>query len=196
MQTWLGLENWMWIAIEAAVVAVILLMIVSAKVRANSREQRTGLLNDAFGPEYARTVDEKGRTQAENDLDLRTKNATSIELHQLSAIEGKHYLAEWTATQAHFVDNPGEAVNHADRLVTEVLQARGYPAGDFEARANAVSVDHPKVVVEYRAAHDAAERNQRGDASTDDLRSAMTQYRAIFNELIDVRNLREPVAAP
>jgi len=148
MQTWFGLENWMWIAIEAAAVAVVVLLIVSAIVRANSRNKRTGRLNDAFGPEYTRTVDEKGRAKAEEDLDLRSKNAASIELHQLSAIEGRHYLEEWTATQAHFVDNPGDAVNQADRLVTEVLQARGYPAGDFEARANSVSVDHPKVVVE------------------------------------------------
>lgn len=199
MQTWFGLENWMWIAIEAAAVALIVLLIVSAKVRGNSRhsrDERTGRLNDAFGPEYARTVGEKGRVKAEEDLEVRAKNAASIDLHPLSAIEGKHYMEEWAATQARFVDNPGDAVNQADRLVTEVLQARGYPAGNFEARADAVSVDHPKVVVEYRAAHDAAERNQRGDASTDDLRSAMTQYRAIFTELIDVRNLREPVASP
>ncbi|MEP7214632.1 MAG: hypothetical protein ABI782_00175 [Anaerolineaceae bacterium] len=197
MQTWFGLENWMWIAIEAAIVlAIAVAVIVSLKQRAGHR--RTGRLHESFGPEYDRTVSEKGRGKAEDDLDTRTKRAESVDVRPLTLIEGNHYKEVWAAAQARFVDDPSDAVTRADRLVTEVLQARGYPTDDFDISANAVSVDHPRVVIDYRAAHEAAERNQRGAASTDDLRSAMTQYRAIFDELVDVSstNGRQPVATP
>jgi hypothetical protein len=81
-------------------------------------------------------------------------------------------------------------------LVVEVVAAQGYPATDFEAGASALSVDHPRAVQEYRAAHKAAEGNQRNEASTDDLRAAMVQYHAVLTELIgDSRIPSQPSAA-
>jgi len=50
------------------------------------------------------------------------------------------------------------SVADADRLVSQVMEARGYPVIDFEERAEIVSVDHPLVVENYRAAHDIATR--------------------------------------
>jgi len=201
MQTWFGLETWMWIAIEAAVaVGIVAIVIVALSLRARSgrHEKRTSGLRDAFGPEYARTVDEKGQSAAENDLDARTQRAGTLDVHALSSIEGQHYSEAWAATQARFVDSPAEAVTSADRLVIEVLQARGYPTANFEDGAQAVSVDHPRVVVDYRAAHEAAERSQRGAGSTEDLREAMIRYRQIFTEILDVRgsDARQPIVAP
>jgi hypothetical protein len=86
------------------------------------------------------------------------------------------------------VDDPAEAVTSADRLVIEVLQARGYPAANFDDAADAVSVDHPRVVVEYHAAHEAMEQSQHGTGDTEELRGAMVRYRTIFAELLDVRS--------
>jgi hypothetical protein len=65
------------------------------------------------------------------------------------------------------------------------MRARGYPMGDFEQRAADVSVDHPHVVENYRAAHAIATRTERGDGSTEDMRQAMVHYRSLFEELID-----------
>lgn len=196
MQTWLGLETWMWFAIEAAIVAVIVVAsIVALKMRSGSHERRTQRLHNTFGPEYDRTVGEQGRGKAEDALDERAKRAESLDVRQLSATEGLHFQQEWAAIQSRFVDDPGEAVTRADRLVIDVLLARGYPAGNFDIAADAVSVDHPRVVIDYRAAHDVIETNTRGSASTEDLRLAMTKYRSIFTELLDVRtapNGREP----
>lgn len=193
MQTWLGLDPWMWITIEAVVLAVLFLATMLAlKARAGRHHRRTRRLHRAFGPEYDRTVEEKGRGKGEADLDLRADRSASLEVHPLSAIEGQRYAEEWSATESRFVDDPGEAITGADRLVKNVLEARGYPAGDFATSADAVSVDHPRVVVDYRAAHDVAERNRRGDASTEDLRLAMTKYRQIFNELLEVREPSGP----
>ena len=42
--------------------------------------------------------------------------------------------------QARFVDDPREAVTEADRLVGEVMAARGYPVGDFEQRSAVVEI--------------------------------------------------------
>jgi hypothetical protein len=71
--------------------------------------------------------------------------------------------------------------------VGEVMQARGYPVADFEQRAADVSVDHPRLVENYRAAHDIATRDRRGEASTEDLRQALVYYRGLFEELLEVR---------
>ena len=72
----------------------------------------------------------------------------------------------------------------ADRLVCEVMLARGYPMADFEQRAADISVDHAEVVENYRAAHSTAQRAQRGEATTEDLRKAMVHYRALFEDLL------------
>jgi len=56
--------------------------------------------------------------------------------------------------------------------------------GDFEQRAADISVDHPVVVDEYRAAHSIALRHDRGQASTEDLRKAMVHYRTLFQDLL------------
>lgn len=65
-----------------------------------------------------------------------------------------------------------------------VLPVPVYPMSDFEQRAADISVDHPLVLDNYRAAHQAAVRQTRGQASTEDLRQAMIHYRTLFEELI------------
>jgi hypothetical protein len=79
--------------------------------------------------------------------------------------------------QSQFVDDPKGTVSRADSLVNEVMQVRGYPVGDFDQRAADISVDHPVVVENYRAAHDIALRHARGQASTQDLRTAVQEGR-------------------
>jgi len=73
------------------------------------------------------------------------------------------------------------------------MATRGYPMGDFEQRAADISVDHPIVTQNYRAAHDIAIRQASGQASTEDLRRAMIHYRALFEDLVNER--RETVLA-
>jgi urease gamma subunit len=68
---------------------------------------------------------------------------------------------------------------------------RGYPMGDFERRAADISVDHPEVVAHYRAAQATAVRDGRGEADTEELRKAVVHYRALFDELLEVREARQ-----
>jgi hypothetical protein len=106
-------------------------------------------------------------------------------LRALGPADQSRFADTWQTIQARFVDEPSQAVRDADGLVKEVMQARGYPVGDFEQRAADVSVDHPNVVINYRAAHDIAARNNSGNATTEDLRQALVHYRSLFEELLE-----------
>jgi hypothetical protein len=68
--------------------------------------------------------------------------------------------------------------------VSSVMKARGYPVSDFDQRAADISVDHPRVVENYRLAHEIALRAGKQEATTEDLRTAMIHYRSLFEELV------------
>jgi FtsZ-interacting cell division protein ZipA len=149
-----------------------------------SRRRRTELLQSRFGPEYERTVREIGTERAEANLIERKRRVEKLSLRELTAEERERFTTQWRALQSRFVDAPQEAMTEADRLVDQLMQARGYPVSDFEQRAADISVDHPRVVDNYRAARHIAFRYQRGDATTEDLRKAILYYRSLFDELL------------
>jgi hypothetical protein len=179
------METWMMIAIGAAVLATVI-VITTLVMWSNHRRsaKQTNRLRQGFGPEYAKAVGDQGRSNAEADLMKRQETAGLFPIRTLSAIEVTRYTENWTEAQAQFVDNPGAALTAADHLVGEVVTARGYPAGDFEQGASALSVDHPRAVQEYRSAHEVVLGNQRSSLPTDDLRAAMVQFHAVFTELM------------
>jgi FtsZ-interacting cell division protein ZipA len=168
------------------IVAVVIIVILIVVVWWYSMRQRSAKLQEKFGSEYERTVAEKGDTRkAEDELTDRQKRVSKLEIRPLAADERRRFNDEWRAVQARFVDDPSAAVRDADTLVGRVMEARGYPVGDFEQRAADVSVDHPSVLEHYRAAHAVALRHAQGQASTEDLRQAMVNYRALFDELLE-----------
>jgi hypothetical protein len=114
----------------------------------------------------------------------RTERVEQLKLRPLAPADRSRFEQSWQADQARFVDDPRGAVREADHLVTELMQARGYPVADFEQRAADISVDHPHVVERYRAAHDIAGRDVRNEANTEDLRNAIVHFRALFQELL------------
>ena len=168
-------------------VAVIALLIV---VWAVMRKRRTVVLRENFGPEYDRVVKQHGATRAEVVLEERQKRVEKFSLRTLTVDERERFITEWRFIQSRFVDNPTDAVNEADRLVTGLMQFRGYPMTDFEQRAADISVHYPRVVDNYRAAHEVALRHQRGQASTEDLRNSMIYYRTLFDELLETDSVR------
>jgi hypothetical protein len=114
----------------------------------------------------------------------REKRVSHFELRSLPPIERERYLKQWALVQRKFVDDPKGAVNEADRLVTEVMNARGYPMSEFNQRADDISVTYPHAVGNYRAAHDIVLRHGKGQSSTEDLRKAMVHFRSLFDELL------------
>jgi hypothetical protein len=177
-----GTQGW---ELLGSIVVIALLAIVAFFVW--RRNQSEGLV-DRFGPEYSRTVDELGsRPKAEKELRARQKRVDKLDIVPLSPQEGERFSREWRAIQGRFVDNPKGVLADADRLVRELMQKRGYPMGDFERRAADISVDHPEVVDNYRAAQAIATLDRRGEADTEALRKAVVHYRALFDELLEVR---------
>jgi hypothetical protein len=177
------------IAIVIAVAVVVVGILILASVF--TRKRRTDNLRKRFGPEYDRTVHEFGPERAESKLHEREKRVGKFSIRPLSVSERQHFLAEWRATQSRFVDDPRGAAEDADALVNKVMQSRGYPMSAFEQRADDVSVDHPRVVDNYRAAHEIAIRQRSGEATTEDLRSALIYYRSLFDDLLETTSTTE-----
>jgi hypothetical protein len=169
------------------VVIVIALIVVAVLAFMALRQRRTQQLQDRFGPEYERTIARTGdRRAAESDLVDREKRHRELHIVRLEPAARDRYVGEWRATQNRFVDDPAAATREADELVARVMRDRGYPVDDFEQRVTDISVDHPGVAENYRAAHALSRANDKGLASTDDLRQAFVYYRSLFAELLEV----------
>jgi hypothetical protein len=180
------------------IVAVVLLALVAvAWLITRERHRKQSLrLRQRFGPEYSRVISERGnRTKAEAELLAREKRVERLKLVSLSTEDAAKFSQEWGVLQTRFVDNPRGVVVEADRLVRDLMVRRGYPMADFERRAADISVDHPTVVEAYRSARTIAERDQQGQASTEDLRKAVVFYRTLFDELLEVQQARPTPAA-
>ena len=167
-----------------SVAAGVLLLVLAAWAYTSRRQRAT--LREHFGPEYQRTVEAVGPARADAVLRERAERVRRFNLRKLSQDQADAFAREWRRIQARFVDDPDGAVGEADQLVTHVMTARGYPLDDFDRRADDVSVDHPVVVENYRIARAFALRRQRGEAGTEELRQAVVNYRALFDELLEV----------
>ena len=175
------MSTWVWIVI--AVAATVVLVLAALAVWRASRRRN---LQQAFGPEYDRTVaDAPTQREAESQLAARQKRREQFDIRPLDPERRKNFVREWRGTQERFVDDPAEAVTQADLLIQVVMRERGYPVDEFEQRAADLSVDHPDVVSNYRAAHGLSVANERGRATTEDLRTAMIHYRSLFTELLE-----------
>jgi hypothetical protein len=174
--------------IIAIVVALVLVAIVVAAAWTFSRRRRTERLHRRFGPEYEHAVTTLGdRRQAEAELANREKRAKSLQIRPLGQEEVEHFSEAWQGVQTCFVDHPTEAITDAENLVVEVMRARGYPAVDVEQRVDYLSVDHPRAAQNYRVAHGITQKTRSQEATTEDLRQAMTYYRELFNELLGIK---------
>ncbi|MFC3894146.1 hypothetical protein ACFOWZ_21935 [Lentzea rhizosphaerae] len=143
-------------------------------------------LRDRFGPEYDRAVsDSDSRTAAEKELAEREHRHSEFDLKPLSPAAQDSYRRHWADVQAKFVDSPESAIADADRLVTDLMSERGYPTEGYEAQLSVLSVEHARTLDHYRKAHDISERQEIGEASTEDLRTAMVHYRELFTDLLE-----------
>jgi predicted nucleic acid-binding protein len=172
--------------IIAILVAVLVVLVLAAVVVVAKKKRDSKQLQERFGSEYDREIDRTGdKKEAEGRLRQREERRAELEIRPLEAGARERYAQEWRALQARFVDQPEQAVRDSDRLVAEVMRERGYPVDDFDRRAQDISVDHPEVAENYRSAHAIAERTERGDSSTEELRQATVHYRSLFEELLE-----------
>lgn len=173
------------VLVAVAAVALLVLLVMG-------RQRKSTNLQARFGPEYTHAVDAYGgKRGAESELAAREKRVDKLPIRPLDVAERDRFSRSWQAAQARFVDEPARAMTDASVLVTELMVARGYPTGDFEQRAADISVDHPAVVSNYRAAREIAQKNEAGKATTEDLRQAMVHYRGLFQELLQTTPEKE-----
>lgn len=169
-------------------VVVVAVTVVAVIAFLTARKRRSAKLRERFGPEYDRVLRQEGDARkAEGVLEFREKRREKFKIRPLTATDKSSFATRWNEVQGRFVDDPRGAVTVAESLVTDVMQARGYPIGEFEQRAADISVDYPMIVENYRAAHGIALRHSAGQASTEDLRQAMVHYRLLFQELLEER---------
>ncbi|MGA9303892.1 MAG: hypothetical protein WBW31_00675 [Candidatus Sulfotelmatobacter sp.] len=169
------------------VAAVILIIALVAWLYVRKRRTTTAGLRQKFGPEYDRAVLTHGsERKAEARLVDREERVEKLNIRDLDLAERERFSKRWESVQSRFVDSPKGAVAEADDLVSSVMKARGYPVSDFDQRAADISVDHPRVVENYRSAHGIALRVGKDQATTEDLRTAMIHYRSLFEELVQV----------
>lgn len=182
---------WEWILVAVAVVIVIAVVVVAASTISSRR--KTERLRQHYGREYERLVSETGsRKEAENELSARERKRKDLDIVPLTPSALSDFTTRWHEVQTKFVDNPATAVGVADRLVTEVMRERGYPVDDFEQRAADISVDHPQIVENYRAAHGIHLSQRQGDVSTEQQREAFVHYRALFERLLETNTDSDP----
>lgn len=179
----------------ALLTGLIVILAVLAWLYVRNRRSATADLRKKFGPEYERAVLTHGtERKAEAKLSDREKRVEKLNVRDLDSTEHERFSKQWQAVQSRFVDSPKGAVAEADDLVSLVMKARGYPVADFDQRAADISVDHPRVVENYRLAHQIALRIGKDAATTEDLREAMIHYRALFEELVQVPVAQAPLA--
>ena len=169
-------------AIVLLVALLVVLAVVGYVLVARRRRERAGL-QERFGPEYDRAVDETGsRRDAEHRLADAAARRDSAEIRDLTTAEQEQFSRSWTVAQADFVDEPADATRTADELVGEVMRARGYPLDDVAERGDLVAADHLGLAQHYRAAHEIGRRAH--EATTEELRQAFVHYRVLFTELL------------
>jgi hypothetical protein len=172
--------------------AVILAIVVLAWLYVRQRRSTTAVLRQKFGPEYERAVQKHGSDRkAEAKLADLQQRVEKLNIRDLDPMERERFSKQWESVQYRFVDYPKQAVAEADNLVSSLMKTRGYPVSDFDQRAADISVDHPRVVENYRSAHEIALRVGKDAATAEDLRTAMIHYRSLFEELVQIPTMVE-----
>jgi len=177
--------------------AAVAILIVAglAWLYVRKRRSTTANLRQKFGPEYERAVREHGsERKAEAKLADREKRVETLNIRDIDPMEHERFAKRWESVQSRFIDSPKGAVAEADDLVSLLMKTRGYPVSDFDQRAADISVAYPRVVENYRSAHEIALRVGKDEATTEDLRTAMIHYRSLFEELVQVPTTQVPAA--
>ena len=175
------MPSWAWIVIVALLIGALAVLVVAVTV---GRRTRTRRLKARFGPEYERLVAATGQQPAERELAERQRQHDRLDIRTLSSAASQSFADRWQGVQTAFVDDPSHALTEADLLVIEVMGERGYPVKDFDQRAADISVDHPTIVENYRAAHAVSREEHGGAVDTEAQRQAFVHYRALFETLL------------
>jgi hypothetical protein len=166
------------VIVAAVIVAAVLVIGVTAARRRRRLQQR-------FGPEYDRLASERdSKRKAESELAGRERRVHGLDIQPLTESARANYALQWAAIQEQFVDTPEDALASSQVLVLAVMSELGYPAEDPDQMLADLSVEHATTLDHFRAAEETSRNAAAGTASTEDLRLAMIDYRALFRDLV------------
>jgi hypothetical protein len=173
-------------SIPLAVIGVVIVLIVGVLLAVLfSRRQRTKELQERFGTEYERVIDEAiDKKEAEKELSSRLEHVKQLDIRPLSNAQRTQFVNEWRGTQAKFVDEPLVALREAENLIRRVMEIKGYPVRDFDRDAADISVDYPDLVPNYRSLHEIAIKRDMHDISTEEMRQTIVDCRSLFEKLV------------
>jgi len=188
------------IVMSAIVIAVILgvVVVVAALVIGLMTVRRRRRLQQRFGPEYDLVAGERdSKLKAESELAGRERRVHDLDIQPLTDSARAGYARRWAGIQEQFVDTPADAVTSSQVLIAAVMIERGYPAEDHEQVLADLSVGHAGALDRYRKAEEISRSAAAGTASTEDLRVAMIDYRALFRDLVgETSDAGSPDAEP
>ncbi|MGQ0823807.1 MAG: hypothetical protein ACT4OX_02050 [Actinomycetota bacterium] len=144
-------------------------------LRRTHRQQRSDRLRDRFGPEYGRAD--------EGELEDRLARYERAPLRSLDAATLQDCITRWAEVQADVIDWPTRAAVRAQRLLDDVMVARGFPV-EHNERVAMLSVLAPSLIDDYRGAHVIAVRALDGVANTEECRQALLRVRRLFDGLL------------
>ena len=174
---------------QTIVIGVLILVVAAAVAWLVSQRNRTRHLRERFGPEYYRRMEALGdRRRAEAELARSETRVEKVIVRPLSATDRMQFMEEWRLCRARFVDDPAGAVNDADHIVSNIMSTRGYAVDDPYDRLADVCAAYPHHADAFREANDIVVRYQQGNASTEDLRRAFLNFKALFDEMLGGRD--------
>jgi FtsZ-interacting cell division protein ZipA len=167
------------IAVIVAAVAVVAVLLIGVTALRRRR------LQQRFGPEYDRLAGERdSKLKAESELTGRERRVRGLDIQPLTDSARARYALQWAGIQEQFVDTPADAVASSQLLVVAAMTELGYPADDPDQVLADLSVEHAATLGHFRAAEQTSRNAAAGAASTEDLRLAMINYRAMFRDLV------------
>jgi hypothetical protein len=182
----IGPYTWSVVAVVAAL-TILLVVAVTAVRRRRTAEQ----LRMLFGPEYDRAIRLYGdRSRAEAALEHRRKRLAEMAIHELPPVERDRFRAEWAAIQAASPADSAMTLERADGLLAEILRAEGCTTVDPDERKIDLSLLHPNVAEDYRAATEAVAGRNFGRTTPEECRRAMMRFASIFDVILGEPDLR------
>lgn len=172
-------------------IVVVLVLLAVAAIAVRRASSRKVARND-YGPEYDRLAEEVGPRKADAEFAKRRQRVDRLHIKPLTEERRTAYATQWEAAQELFVDQPAQAVSTAGSLITAVAVDRGYEAADPDQLLTDLSVRHGRYLDRYRHA-----RQTTGQASTENQRQALLDYRGLFFALLEpAGDDRAPASGP
>jgi hypothetical protein len=172
---------------KLAVLTVTVILVIAALARLYFRLRAGGTSDvwEELRPHYERAFPWYGSEgKAASKSTHREARVEAPQIRDLDPLERKRYLQRWKSVQSGFGSSPKRTVAEADELLSSIMKTLGYPLSDFDQRAALVSSGQFRAVEDYRSAHRIAMRLGKNKETMEDLRTAMSQYHSLFEELV------------